>query len=142
VSADLLLDNSALARLEHRCLGSVRAGEILDRINARGVAVCLPLLLEAGYSARDEEDHNDQLDGLLAMPRLTLDLRTEDRALDAQRQLARTGHHRLSPMDLMTAALADRHHLGILHYDAHFDLIAERTDLEFDSVWLAPRGSL
>lgn len=46
------------------------------------------------------------------------------------------------PMDLIIAALADRHDLGILHYDADYDLIRERTDLDFDSVWLAPRGAL
>jgi hypothetical protein len=42
----------------------------------------------------------------------------------------------------MTAALADRHELGILHYDRDYDLILERTDLRFGSVWLARRGSL
>lgn len=45
-------------------------------------------------------------------------------------------------MDLIIAALADRHDLGILHYDADYDVIRERTDLDFDSVWLAPRGTL
>lgn len=62
----------------------------------------------------------------------------EQRALDAQAQLARAGHHRLPPVDLLVAALAERHDLGVLHYD----LIAEKTDLRFDSVWLAARGTL
>ena len=43
---------------------------------------------------------------------------------------------------MLVAAIADRHGLGILHYDHDYDLIAERTDLEFESVWLAPRGTL
>jgi hypothetical protein len=49
---------------------------------------------------------------------------------------------RLPPVDLLTAALADRHDLGILHYAHDYDVIAERTDLRFDSVWLAERGTL
>ena len=55
---------------------------------------------------------------------------------------ARVGHHRLPPVDLLIAALADRHGLGVLHYDHDYDLIAEKTDLTFDSVWLAARGTL
>lgn len=47
-----------------------------------------------------------------------------------------------SPVDLLLAALADRHGHGVLHYDADFDLILARTDLRFDSVWLAERGTL
>ena len=32
--------------------------------------------------------------------------------------------------------------LGILHYDADYDLLDMKTDLLFDSVWLASRGTL
>ncbi|CAN5160848.1 hypothetical protein BH20ACT20_BH20ACT20_11200 [soil metagenome] len=45
-------------------------------------------------------------------------------------------------MDLMIAALADHHSFGLLHYDAHFDVILEHTTLSYESVWLAPQGSL
>jgi hypothetical protein len=76
------------------------------------------------------------------LPRVGVDETVEQRALAAQRSLAQAGHHRLPPVDLMTAALADRHELGILHYDRDYDLILERTDLRFGSVWLARRGSL
>jgi hypothetical protein len=62
--------------------------------------------------------------------------------LDAQAQLARVGHHRLPPVDLLLAAIADRNRIGILHYDSDFDVILAKTDLEFASVWLAPRGEL
>jgi hypothetical protein len=62
--------------------------------------------------------------------------------VDAQRQLARRGHHRVPPIDLLVAALADRNQLGIVHYDGDYDLISESTDLNFQSVWLAPRGAL
>jgi hypothetical protein len=31
---------------------------------------------------------------------------------------------------------------GCWHHDRDYDLIAENTDLRFDSVWLADRGTL
>ena len=76
------------------------------------------------------------------MPWATIDANVERRALDAQRHLVRSGHHRIPPADLLLAALAERHQLGILHYDRDYDLIAARTDLLFASEWLAPAGSL
>lgn len=42
----------------------------------------------------------------------------------------------------MIAAIAERHELGVLHYDGDFDIIAGKTDLRFSSTWLAARGSL
>lgn len=104
--------------------------------------MALPVLLEAGYSARSGLEHEDFFARLLALPRVSFDAFVELRALDAQRALARSGHHRLPPVDILTAALADHHGLGVLHYDGDYDVLAERTDLDFESVWLAERGSL
>jgi predicted nucleic acid-binding protein len=95
-----------------------------------------------GYSARNARDHDALLDELRALPHFPIDEAVERRALDAQRQLARVGHHRLPPVDLLVAAVADRHHLDILHYDRDYDLIAEKTSLEFGSIWLAPAGTI
>jgi len=111
-------------------------------MEADSIVVCLPFLLEAGYSSRSSQEHAEDLSGLLGLPRVTIDEDVEDRALEAQAQLARSAHHRRPPIDLMIAALADHHRLGILHYDHDYDIIAAHTDLRFDSVWLAPRGSL
>jgi predicted nucleic acid-binding protein len=138
----VLLDNSAWVRLAAPALSRARSAELADALEAGRIATCLPFLLEAGYSARDARDHDALLDELLALPRFAIDDEVERRALDAQRQLARAGHHRLPPVDLLLAALADRHGLGVLHYDRDYDVLAERTDLEFESVWLAERGSL
>ena len=77
-----------------------------------------------------------------ALPHFHLDDVVEERALAAQAQLARVGHHRLPPVDLIIAALADRHELGVLHCDHDYDLIADKTDLAFDSVWFTDRGTL
>jgi predicted nucleic acid-binding protein len=142
VTRALLLDNSAWVRLADPALPGGRAGELADALEAGRIAACLPFLLEAGYSARNAADHEELMAELRSLPRLAIDERVEQRALDAQSQLARVGHHRLPPVDLLVAALADRHGAGVLHYDHDYDLLAERTDLRFESVWLAPRGTL
>jgi len=79
---------------------------------------------------------------LLSLPYFHIDVDVERRALDPQRQLVRIGHHRLPPVDLLVAALADRYDLAVLHYDRDYDVIAEKTDLTFTSEWLVPRGTL
>jgi predicted nucleic acid-binding protein len=142
VTDKLLLDNSAWARLADRALAADRLTEIADAIEAGRIATCLPFLLEAGYSARSARDHDAVLAELLALPRISIDADVERSALDAQRQLARVGYHRLPPVDLLMAALAARYELGVLHYDRDYDVLAEKTDLKFDSVWLAPAGTL
>ena len=125
MTATLLLDNSAWARLADPALDEERVTELADALEAGRIATCLPFLLEAGYSARSAQDHDRLLGDLLALPHYAIDEAVERRALDAQRQLARAGHHRLPPVDLIIAALADRHRLGVLHYDRDYDLFAE-----------------
>jgi predicted nucleic acid-binding protein len=142
VTATLLLDNSAWVRLGDATLSYERADEIADALESGRIAACLPFLLEAGYSARTASEHDQLLTELLSLPQYHLDDVAEQRALEAQAQLARVGHHRLPPVDLLIAALADRHNLGILHYDHDYELIAEKTDLTFESAWLADRGTL
>jgi predicted nucleic acid-binding protein len=142
VSIELLLDNSAWARLGDAAVPDRRAEEIAVALEGGRVATCLPFLLEAGYSARNAGDHDELVEELLALPAVAIDEEIERRAIDAQRQLAHAGHHRLPPVDLILAAIADRHGLGVLHYDGDFDLLRSKTDLDFESVWLVPRGEL
>ena len=142
MNATLLLDNSAWARITDPALDDQRVTDLADALEAGHLATCLPFLLEAGYSARSARDHDQLLNELLALPHFAIDQDVEQRALDAHRQLARVGHHRLPPVDLLVAATADRHGLDVLHYDRDYDLIAEKTDLDFDSVWLAAPGTL
>jgi len=138
-----LLDISAWAVLRgSTALSGPRRQEVAEAFEAGDIVVCLPFLLEAGYSARSAADHEELFSGLLSLPRVGVDAATEERAIDAQAQLGRRRRHRLPAFDLMMAAVADRNGLDVLHYDASFDIIANDTDLDFDSVWLAPRGSL
>lgn len=103
---------------------------------------CLPFLLEVGYSARSAADHAITFRHLGRLRRVSIDAGVEDRALAAQQQLVHAAHHRLRLPDLLIATLADHHDLGVLHYDKDFDVILEHTILSFESVWLAPRGTL
>lgn len=138
----LLLDNSAWVRLGDAAVPDDRAAELAAALEAGGIAACLPFLLEAGYSARNARDHEHLVDALLALPYFHIDVDVERGALDAQRQLARIGHHRLPPVDLLVAAIADRHDLAVLHYDHDYDVIADKTELSFKSEWLVERGTL
>ena len=138
----LLLDNSAWARLLQGKASAERALAIAERMEAGEVGVCLPFLLEAGYSARSAADRKAMMARFEALPRVAIDREVERLALKAQRELAEVGHHRLAPADLMIAACAHRAEAGVLHYDGDYDLLAEHTSLRFESEWLAPPGAL
>lgn len=138
----LLIDNSAWCRLGDRRLSQRRAEEVAFAANAGELYVCAPFLLEAGYSARTARDHDSTLEQLLSLPWAAIDETVEREAIDGQRQLARTGHHRMPLVDVLIAAIAHVHRVGVLHYDRDFDLIRARTSLRFQSVWLARAGTL
>jgi len=138
----LLLDNSAWSRIVAAALPADRAGEVAGWIEGDRLATCLPFLLEAGFSARTNAGYGAMMDQFDSYPRVELTANAEERALRAQRQLAAVGHHRLAPVDVMIAACAHSVGAGVLHYDRDYDLIAEHTNLVFESVWLAPAGTL
>jgi predicted nucleic acid-binding protein len=138
----LLLDNSAWSRLLQSVVPKDRANVIGDWMDRREVAICLPFLLEAGYSAQWAVKHRTMMAQFEEMSRIAIDGEVERMALQAQRELAEIGHHRLTPIDVIIAACAHKAEAGVLHYDGDYDILAERTSLIFESVWLAPPGSL
>ena len=138
----LLLDNSAWSRIVASALPSDRAEAVAGWIERRQLATSLPFLLEAGFSARTAADRGAMMREFDPFPQVEITARVEQSALEAQNRLAAIGHHRLPPIDLMIAACAHEAGAGILHYDRDYDLIAERTGLSFESVWLAPAGTL
>lgn len=115
---------------------------VIERLEKQQLATCLPFLLEAGYSARSAGDLRAMMARIELLPRVAVDEGVERLALAAQQALADVGHHRLPPSDLMIAACAHRAGTGVLHYDRDYDLIAEHTDLIFESLWIAEAGSL
>ena len=96
----LLLDNSAWAR---RLKAPIR-----DRFSAvfdaRLFVACVPFLLEVGYSARSSREHRQGLRRLALLPFVKITPEVEQLALDAQSDLARVGHHRLRPIDVLIPA--------------------------------------
>jgi predicted nucleic acid-binding protein len=138
----LLLDNSAWAHLLQGTVPKDRAEEIAEWMDRDEIAVCLPFLLEAGYSARSVADRKALMTRFDELPRIAIDVEVERMALQAQRELAEIGHHRLAPMDIIIAACAHRAEAGVLHYDGDYDILAEHTSLICESVWLAPPGTL
>lgn len=137
----LVLDNSAWTRLITGVVPQERAHEVAGWMADEQLAVCVPFLLEAGYSARSARDRKQLMSRLSHLPRIEIDSEVEQLALSAQRELAAMGHHRLAPMDLLLAACAHCGGADVLHYDRDYDVIAEHTSLSFNSVWLVPAGS-
>lgn len=119
-----------------------RREEVIRWMEGERLGVCLPFLLEAGYSARSAIDHGAMMARLQQLPCLSVDQEVERMALKAQRELAARGHHRLAPSDLVIAACAHRCGGGVLHYDRDYDLIAAHTSLSFESLWVAEAGTL
>lgn len=138
----LLLDNSAWSHLGQDRVDDKRVKDVAQWMVRREIAVCLPFLLEAGYSAQSATKHRVMMVKFDQLPRIAIDGEVERMALQAQRELAEVGHHRLAPMDVMIAACAHRAEAGVLHYDSDYDILAEHTSLTFESEWLAPPGSL
>lgn len=137
-----LIDNSAWSRRFADYLNFELADEFADDLEAGRLIVSLPFLMEAGYSARDSEEHRSLMSLFQTLPSIRIDSSIEDRTIDAQTQLVRSGHHRIPPADVLIAAAADIRGHGVLHYDAHYDLILQQTNLTFVSKWLAPKGSI
>lgn len=102
-----------------------------------------PLLLEILYSASDADAFRARQEELTALPLLALDGRAAARALAAQADLADAPgvSHRVKPIDLLVAAVADVHDADVVHCDHDYDILADHTLLAFGSVWAAPRGS-
>jgi predicted nucleic acid-binding protein len=138
----LLLDNSAWARLASPRLNSDRVEQVAAWMGDLQLVTCLPFLLEAGYSARSGRERSAMMTDLTALPRVAIDKDIETAALEAQRELADIGHHRLPPADVIIAACAHVAGMGVLHYDKDYDVLVEHTSLQFESDWLAQPGSL
>lgn len=106
--------------------------------------VCQSFRLEARYSAQGGADFA-QLDTTLdGFEQADADERTFELALIAQQNLAGAQgvSHRVKPVDLVVAAIAHQHGLGVLHYDRDYETLSAKSSLSFTSRWIAPKGSV
>jgi predicted nucleic acid-binding protein len=105
------------------------------------VAVSGVLELEVLYSARGHADFVATRQELRGYPRLEIEESDFERAADVLELLARRGRHRSAGLpDLLQAAVAERHGVTLLHYDADFDFIGAATGQAVE--WVVPRGSV
>jgi predicted nucleic acid-binding protein len=134
----LVLDTSAFSRARNP---EVRAAwqEALhgDRLRLTPIA-----RLEILLSARGGETFDalaQELSMLRAAPLTPAVARAAEAAM---RTLAHrsSGAQRIPIVDYLLAAAAQEIGAAVLHYDADYDTLAEV--MEFESIWLAPRGSL
>jgi hypothetical protein len=134
----LIADTSVWQRATHPALRDPWAAAI----RAGAIATCSIVALELLYSARDAADfaavEADQ-DALRDVP---VTVSVQRAAIGALRALAERGplHHRIPPSDALIAAAAQEAGIGVLHYDHHYDRLAEV--LSFPSRWAAPPGCL
>lgn len=111
-------------------------------IRAGKVATCGPVASELLWSTRNSVEFADVRRWLSAalepLPILPGDW---DTALDVQARLWDEGLIRCVGLnDLLIAAVAARHQVSLLHYDADFDRIARVTGQA--TRWVVPRGSV
>jgi hypothetical protein len=136
LKARYLVDKSALARMRVDTVRN-RLGPIIE---AGEAATCGIIELEVLYSGRSHDDlKRIRRRRALAYDRVPLDDATFDRAIEVQIELAKSGRHRVPIPDLIIAAAAESAGLVVLHYDKHYDLIAEVTGQAAE--WVVPRGS-
>jgi predicted nucleic acid-binding protein len=111
-------------------------------IEAGLVATCGVIEFELGWAARNSAEFDlVRADREAGYERLATHDEDWRRALDLQGVLWRTGHARAVGFpDLLIAAVAEREHVTIVHYDSDYDLIAEVSGQAMQ--WVVPRGTV
>lgn len=134
----MLGDPSAINRADHPAV----CEPVLAAINARQIVTCEIVTLELLRSARNHEEVEQREASQSTFHHVPVTRSVQRAALTAIRELARrgAGRHRVPVPDVLIAAAAQEAGVGVLHYDRHFDRLAEV--MHFRSVWLAPAGSL
>jgi len=114
----------------------------IEAVLADRLRVSPAVRLEILLSARDGRQFDglaEELAALRTAPVTTAVFRASE---EAMRGLAHrsAGAQRMPVIDYLVAAAAQETGAAVLHYDRDYDTFAEF--MEFDSMWLAPPGSL
>lgn len=134
----LIADTSVWLRAGHPALREPWAAAL--RVGT--IATCSIVALELLYSTRDAREFRDVEADQSTVREIPVTVSVQRAAIGALRALADRGplHHRVPPADALIAAAAQEAGVGVLHYDHHYDRLAEV--LSFPSRWAAPPGSL
>jgi predicted nucleic acid-binding protein len=136
VALAFLVDTSVVKRLVRAEVREVVEPMAAARELGRA-AICD---LEVGYSARNAEEWDRLVGALDAFDPIETTAAHVRRALRVQRLLARRSQLGRKIPDLLIAAAAEELGIGVLHYDADFDLIVEVTGQTCR--WVLPAGSI
>ena len=108
--------------------------EAVDRLLAEDLAICDAVRMEILAGARDDA-HLQHLRGLLARATLLLtDTADYETAAALYRSCRRRGETVRKLINCLTAAVAIREHVAVLHTDADFDVLARDTALQVHDV--------
>jgi predicted nucleic acid-binding protein len=134
----LLIDTSAFARAHHP---GVRQ-PWQEALRGDRLRMSPAVRMEILFAARDGKEFDalaEQLSALRPAPLTSAVLRAAE---DGMRALAHrsAGSQRVPLVDYLLAAAAQEMGAAVIHYDRDYDTLAEV--MEFDSVWLAPAGTL
>jgi len=117
------------------------ASELREALTRDEVTISEPILLEYLNGARNATEYGRLDDALRAMRVLPTTPEDWQRALEVHRMLAQTGagHQRsVRLVDLIVAAVAERHGHPVVHVDHDYDRIAGLTGQAVR--WVAPEG--
>ena len=133
-----IADTSARARAGHP---AVRA-EWSAALRSRQIATCAIATLEMLYATRNAEEFSELETDEATLRDIPITVSVQRTAIAALRDLSTrgAGYHRVKLPDALIAAAAQHAGVGVLHYDRHYDRLAEV--LTFDSRWIAAPGSL
>jgi predicted nucleic acid-binding protein len=134
----LLIDTSAWSRAHH---AAVRDGWVQALLAGR-LRLSPTARLEILLSARSGQDFDVLAERLSAVREAPLTAAVARAAQGAMRTLAHrsAGAQRMPVVDYLIAAAAQESGAAVIHYDRDYDTLAEI--MSFESVWLAPPGSL
>ncbi|MGH7728404.1 MAG: PIN domain-containing protein [Vulcanimicrobiaceae bacterium] len=131
-----LLDTSVIKRL-----GQPAVRKVVEPLAGAGELGRATISdLEVGYSARNATEWDQLVGALAAFSPVETTAAHVRRALAVQRLLAARGRRGRKIPDLLIAAAAEELAIGVLHYDADFDIIAAVTGQRCR--WVAPAGRL
>ena len=120
------------------------AGAAFDRLLAAdAIATCEVVKLELLRTARDALEFSRMRSSLEELPHAPISNEVWRRATDVFEAFARQGplhRRRVSTPDLLIAAAAELAGMAVVHYDRHFELIADVTGQPVRAI--APLGSL
>jgi predicted nucleic acid-binding protein len=134
----LIADTSARARASHQLVRDLWA----TALRGRQIATCSIVTLELLYSARDAEEFTTIEAEQALLRDVPVAASAQRAAIGALRDLASDGpgQHRVPLADALIAAAAQEAGVDVLHYDHHYERLAQV--LHFTSVWIAPPGAL